>query len=131
MAYAPTAVDIEPPFGPAVVKRGLGIRAIVKTQSATSGLVSAKDISSSRWTYRLRTWTADDDTAVLSDSLIVKGTDAASGELDYYHTCGATVRDTLRWEIVEVDNSNADANTLSGYRELILWPWYQPIIDAP
>jgi len=131
MSFTRSDRDIPPPFGPAVVKRGLHIERVVMQRSATTGAWAVKDISAARYTYRLRVWTSDDDAAALSDVLIVKGTDQASGELASYYSCGATVRDTLAFEIVEVDNDNADATTTSTFRERILARWYQPIIDAP
>jgi len=131
MAFAPTSADVDPPEGIAVVKRGRHIRYIVHEQSATTGLWSAKDISGSRWTYRLRLWTSDDDSSALSDAAVTKGSASSSGELDHYHACGTTVRDTLAWEIVEVDNDNADANTTTGKREVVKVRWYEPIRDAP
>lgn len=131
MALSRSTVDVAPPFGPAVVKRGLAITFTVQTRSATTGLWTAKDISGSRWTYRLRIWTADDDTSALVDEVVTKGSAASSGELDHYHANGTTVRATLKWEIVEVDNDNADANTTTGKRERVQVRWFQPIEDAP
>ena len=131
MAFARSTADVEPPFGPAVVKRGLAIQYVVQTRSATTGLWSAKDISAARWTYKLRTWTSDDVTDPTDDETVTKGSASSSGELDHYHACGTTVRDTMAWEIVEVDGNNADATTRTGYRERVLVRWFQPVIDAP
>lgn len=133
MALSRSTVDVTPPFGPAVVKRGLAITFTVQTRSATTGLWAAKDISGSRWTYTLRVWSSDDDTDPISalTSTVTKGSAASSGELDHYHSCGATVYATLKWEIVEIDNDNTDASTRSGKRERVLTRWFQPIEDAP
>lgn len=131
MALAPSSIEIPPPAGPAVVKRGLHLRFRVDELSFTTNRWVAKDISGSRWTYKLRVWASDDDSSALVDETVSKGSAAASGELDHYHACGATVRDTLRWEIVELDNSNSDAATTSGQREVIRARWSQPIVDAP
>jgi hypothetical protein len=131
MALARSTVDVEPPFGPAVVKRGLVIQYVAQTRSATTGLWSAKDISGSRWTYRLRVWDDDADAAAFVDEAISKGTASSSGELDHYHANGATVYPACTWEIVEVDNSNADTTTTTQFRERVLVRWHQGIEDAP
>jgi len=131
MSFAHTTVEIPPPSGPAVVRRNLPIEYIVEERSATTGAWSAKDISGARYTYQLRLWTADADAAVLDDQTITKGSDSASGELKYDYPCGTTVQSTLRWEIVELDNSTANADSNSGQVERILAWWLQPIIDAP
>lgn len=131
MSFVRTSADVDPPFGPAVVKRGLHIAGTVRSRAFATGVRSGKDISASRWTYRLRTWTSDDDASPIDDEVVTKGSASSTGELDHYHACGTTVRDTLAWEIVEVDGSNADASTRTGQRERILVRWYQPIVDAP
>lgn len=133
MTIARSSIDHDgEPFGPAFVKRGLNIRFFVRDQSATTEAFARKDISAARWTYRLRVWTSDDDVSALVDEALTKGTDSASGEIDHYHSCGATVyADRLRWEIVEVDNDNADATTTSTFREVPKMRWSQPIVDAP
>jgi len=131
MSFAPAAKEVEgTPYGDAVVGRGIRIQHVVETR-AISGAWSAKDISGAQWTYQLRIWTSDDDAAVIDDDTVTKGAGSASGELDHFYSVGTTVRDTLRWELVEVDNNNADANAISGFREGILRWWRQPIIDAP
>jgi len=133
MSFAKTSADIEgEPFGPAFVKRGLPIKWLIWTQSATTGAWSKKDISGARWTYNLRQWTSDDDAApIAADEVVTKGTASATGELDHYHSNGATAYATLAWEIVEVDNDNADATTRTGQREVVKVRWFQPILDAP
>ena len=132
MSFKKTPIDLEsPPFGPAVVKRGVVIEWIVEERNATTGVWSPKDISPARWSYKVRTWEADADASPLHDAVLTEGTDAASGELAHYFACGTTAYETLLWEIVEVDNDNADADTNSGQRERVLVRWFQPIIDAP
>ena len=101
------------------------------TAARTSDSAVAKDISAARYTYELRAWTSDDDAALIVDEVITKGTQSSSGELDHYFKCGTTVRDTMTWQIVEVDNDNTDADTNTGKPERILTRWRQPIIDAP
>jgi hypothetical protein len=132
MTLAASEIEVAPPYGPAVAKRGLHIGHQVKAETFSTGTFDAKDISGARWTYQLRLWESDDDSSLLDDETVSKGTNSATGELDHYHSCGATVyADPIRWELVEVDNSNADASTNSGYRERVLQWWRQPIIDAP
>lgn len=131
MALARTTADQDPPFGPAVVKRGLAIQYVVEQRDPLTQAWSTKDISGSQWTYRVRTWASDDDDDPIIDAELTKGAESASGELDHYQACGATVRDTLTWELVEVDNDNADAATRTGKRERVIVRWKQPIIDAP
>jgi len=126
-----TSIDVQPPFGPAVVGRGLSIQGTVRTQSATTGAWTAKDISDARWIYRLRVWLEDDDTSAVSDEVVSKGSASSSGEIDHYHACGTTVRAAMTWELVEVDDDNADASTSTGKRERIVLRWQQPVIDAP
>lgn len=131
MSLTRTDRDRKPPFGPAVVKRGLQLQYVVEEEDPITGAISPKDISAARYTYRVRTWLSDDDLAPLHDEIVTKGTQDSSGELDHYFSCGATVRDNLKFEIVEIDNDNADATTGSSLRERILERWEQPIIDAP
>lgn len=129
MALTRTSIDVEPPFGPAIVKRSLPIDRVVEERSPTSGAWTPKDISAARYTYRLRIWESDDDTNPLDDQEITKGAD--TGQLRYDYPCGATVQDALLWEIVQVDNDNGDANSRTTKVEIPKLRWKQPIIDAP
>ena len=132
MSLAKTSLEIKPPAGPAVVGRGLPLQFIVKTRDPVTGAWSALDISAARWTFNLRLWESDDDTApIAGDEVVTKGSQSSSGELDHYHANGTTVRDAVRWEIVQVDNDNADTTTITQLREVIRAWWTQPIIDAP
>lgn len=119
-----------PPYGPAFAGRGLLIvRQVLAKLNASAW--AGKNISAARWTYRLRAWDEDDTSAHLVNEEIAKSTtDDTTGWLDDYVACGSTVRDTLLWQIVEVDGDNTDAATPSGQRELVLESWRQPILAA-
>lgn len=123
---------ISKPFGDAEVGRGLHIRFQVQKES-TSGVWSGKDISGAQWTYRVRAWVVASPTATVFDEALTKdATDSATGWIDHYLSLGATAYATaLRWEIVEVDNNNADAATKTGKREVSRLKWSQAITAAP
>lgn len=134
MTFQRTSIDLgHEPFGPAFVGHNLHITFYVKEQNAVTEAFARRDLSgSTRYQYRLRIWTSDDDDALLANEALTEGSDAASGEINHYYDCGTTVRASrLRWSIVEVDTDTANENTVSGYVEVPKWHWYQPILDAP
>lgn len=128
---SPVAVSY--PYGPAVAGRGLLIRRQVIERSGSAAW-RPKDISEARWEYRVRAWDpADPAPAFLLDEICAKSaTAAAEGWLDHYVELGGDARPTLAWEIVEVDLATASVKpTASGFREVVLESWGQPIVDAP
>lgn len=122
------------PFGPFVVGHTVLIRYQVREQAAGADELG-KDISASRWVYRLRAYATRDAAAVLVDEVISKSAaedpEGTASYLDHDYYVGATPRDALIWSIVEVDTSNAVATSKSGYRERVLLRWKAAIEDAP
>lgn len=120
-----------PPFGKAVVERGLRVQCQIK-EEVLGATETAKDISGARWTYALRAYSVTTDNTFVIEKTISKHASAsASGWLDDYVPLGTTAYTDLTWEFVEVDNNNADATTRTGFREVILETWQQSIEDAP
>ena len=119
---------VDPPFGDALVKRGLPIVFQVE-EKLGSAVWGAKDISASRWSYRVRARTTETGLTFIVNEAVSKSTNnVTSGWLDHYLALGTTAYDTLFWEIVEVDSDNADASTPTTKRERLLLRWKQPII---
>jgi hypothetical protein len=121
---------IPPPYGAAVCGRGLRIVRQIEERTS-SAVFSAKDISAARWVYRIRAYTSDAATTFTYNEVITKGSASSTGWLDHYLSLGDTAYDSLIWEVVEIDTSNADATTETGYREAVLERWKQPVVDAP
>ncbi len=123
--------QVTPPYGDAWAGRGLRIVRQVLEQTDADGF-SAKDISAARFTYRVRAWSTGTTPALVIDQVIDKSsTDSATGWLDDYVPLGTTAYDQLRWQVVEVDGSNSDANTPTGQREVVLEWWDQAIRTKP
>lgn len=121
---------VKPPYGPAHAGSGLRIQRQILDKPNASAWVGL-DITT-RWTYRLRAWAeSDPQTFFIDDAIAASTDDGTEGWLDDYVSCGQVVRDVLRWQIVEVDGDNADANTPTGQREVILEQWRQPILAGP
>ena len=130
-----SAEDFIPnPFGPFVVGRCVTIRRRV-LEAPTNQAEAGKDIAAARWVYRLRSYAKKGDAAVVSDDIIDKSpnqdADGKASGLDYDFFCGVTPRDSLFWEIVEVDTSIPHAGAKSGYQERILLRFRAAIEDAP
>lgn len=130
---------VSPPFGKAVVERGLRVVCQIK-EKLNAAAASAKDISVAgsgpnlkRWEYEIRAYTgATNDTFVIRKTLAKSATDSATGWLDDYVPMGATAAADLTWELVEIDYNGADSTpTITTKREVILLTWQQSIEDAP
>lgn len=120
-----------PPFGDAVVGRGLRVVLRIDHQLDDDGYEPAT--FSTRWTYKLRAYDeAGALTAFIVDETVAAASDQTTrqGWLDDYVPCGATAQDVLLWELVEIDGTGADASTTSGQPEVVLMRWRQPILAA-
>ena len=126
-------LSVSYPYGPAVAGRGILIRRQVIERSGSAAW-RPKDISDARWEYRVRAWDpAAAAPAFLIDEACTKSATAATeGWLDHHLELGDTARPTLAWEIVKVDGgAPATKPTPTGFREVVLEAWWQPIVAAP
>lgn len=125
--------EVSYPYGPAVAGRGLLIRRQVIERSGSAAW-RPKDISDARWEYRVRAWDPAAGAPVfVFDEVCAKSVTAATqGWLDHYLELGADAQPTLAWEVVEVDLATSSVKpTPSGFREVVLEGWSQPIVRAP
>lgn len=118
-----------PPFGDAVVGRGLRVTLRVDHALDDDGFEPAA--FASRYTYRLRAY----DEAGALTSFVINDTVApaasqvtATGWLDDYIPLGATAYGVLLWELVEVDSTITDTATTTDKAEVVLLRWRQPIL---
>lgn len=116
----------EYPFGVFVAGRGAHVAFQVTTR-VSSGAAAPKDISGSRWSYVLRRIAVGGTITAYS---LTKGAAASTGWIDSYVALGASAVAAVEWEIVEIDDNNADAATASGKREVPLLRWRQAILAA-
>ena len=124
------ANDAEPPSG-------FQVGATVRINYQALGVSDAEDevpldLTAGRWSVRVRVW-APGATAFLRDEACpasVAG--GATGYFDHGFKCGATAyAAALIWQLVLIDNDNADTDSKTLKREFVLLAWRAPIPAAP
>lgn len=122
---------VPPPFGDAIVGRGLRVVLPIEEKLDDDGW--GPKTFGSRWTYRLRAYAEDGAlTAFVINDTVAAASDqtARPGWLDDYVSCGTTAYDALLWELVEVDGNGTDTTTTTDKPEVVLLSWRQPILAA-
>lgn len=125
-----SGTGVEPPYGIAWAGRGLRIVRQIEEKLTASGW-AGKDISGSRWVYRVRAFDEAANDMVVDEVVTKSATDSATGWLNHYLALGLTTYPVLRWELVEVDTSNNDSSTPTGDPEVVLETWYQDVKAKP